>query len=50
MTADCWDDIVVFSKSYCPYCKAAKSTLRSLDADFELLELDQIGMLSPLLR
>jgi glutaredoxin 3 len=35
---------VVFSKSYCPYCKATKSTLSSLDANYEVLELDQIGM------
>ncbi|KAI5458494.1 thioredoxin-like protein [Mariannaea sp. PMI_226] len=35
--------VVVFSKSYCPYCKATKSTLSSLDADFVVLELDQIA-------
>lgn len=35
--------IVVFSKSYCPYCKATKSLLSSLDADFKVVELDQEG-------
>jgi thiol-disulfide isomerase/thioredoxin len=35
---------VVFSKSYCPYCKASKSLLSELGANFKVLELDQIGM------
>jgi glutaredoxin 3 len=35
--------IVVFSKSYCPYCNSTKSLLSSLDAKFYSLELDQIG-------
>ncbi|SPN98712.1 probable glutaredoxin [Cephalotrichum gorgonifer] len=34
--------VVVFSKSYCPYCKATKSTLSSLDAEFTVYELDQL--------
>ena len=34
--------VVVFSKSYCPYCKATKSLLDSNKAKYELLELDQI--------
>ncbi|KAJ5770711.1 uncharacterized protein N7511_002762 [Penicillium nucicola] len=34
--------VVVFSKSYCPHCSSAKSTLRSLDAEFECLELDKM--------
>ncbi|KAL1955336.1 hypothetical protein VTO42DRAFT_8676 [Malbranchea cinnamomea] len=33
---------VVFSKSYCPYCKATKSTLQELGAKFYVLELDQV--------
>lgn len=33
--------VVVFSKSYCPYCKSTKNLLRSLDVDFKLVELDQ---------
>ena len=35
--------VVVFSKSYCPYCKATKSTLKGLATDFEVVELDQIS-------
>jgi thiol-disulfide isomerase/thioredoxin len=35
--------VVVFSKSYCPYCKSTKSLLSSLDASYYVLELDQIG-------
>jgi glutaredoxin 3 len=34
--------VVVFSKSYCPYCKSTKSLLTSLDAPFYVLELDQV--------
>ncbi|KAL1846935.1 Glutaredoxin [Paecilomyces lecythidis] len=34
--------VVVFSKSYCPYCKATKSTLSELGAKYTALELDQI--------
>jgi glutaredoxin 3 len=35
---------LVFSKSYCPYCKASKSLLNELGANFKVLELDLIGM------
>jgi glutaredoxin 3 len=35
--------VVVFSKSYCPYCKASKDLLTKLGAKYEVLELDQIG-------
>jgi glutaredoxin 3 len=35
----------VFSKSYCPYCKATKQTLSDLGAKFYTIELDQVGML-----
>ena len=35
--------VVVFSKSYCPYCKASKDLLTQLGAKYEVLELDQIG-------
>jgi glutaredoxin 3 len=35
--------VVVFSKSYCPYCTSSKSLLSSFDANFTLVELDQIG-------
>ncbi|EFY88351.1 glutaredoxin Grx1, putative [Metarhizium acridum CQMa 102] len=34
--------VVVFSKSYCPYCRATKETLKKLGAEFKALELDQI--------
>ncbi|EED19997.1 glutaredoxin Grx1, putative [Talaromyces stipitatus ATCC 10500] len=34
--------VVVFSKSYCPYCKATKSLLSGLGAPYYVLELDQV--------
>ncbi|KAK9441821.1 Glutaredoxin-C6 [Metarhizium brunneum] len=34
--------VVVFSKSYCPYCRATKEILKKLGAEFKALELDQI--------
>ncbi|KAK7426648.1 Glutaredoxin [Neonectria magnoliae] len=33
--------VVVFSKSYCPYCKETKRTLESIGATFEAFELDK---------
>lgn len=33
----------VFSKSYCPYCKATKSLLSELGAKPYIIELDQVG-------
>ncbi|CAI4212852.1 unnamed protein product [Parascedosporium putredinis] len=36
------NDVVVFSKSYCPYCKATKSTLEKLGAEFTVHELDKL--------
>jgi len=41
------NSVVVFSKSYCPYCRASKSLLNEKHAKFFLLELDEIGMLGP---
>lgn len=38
--------VMVFSKSYCPYCRSTKGTLRSFDAKFKVLELDEVGMLA----
>ena len=35
--------VVVFSKSYCPYCRATKSLLSDKHAKFYTLELDQVG-------
>ncbi|GAA6039451.1 hypothetical protein JCM8097_009553 [Rhodosporidiobolus ruineniae] len=34
--------IVVFSKSYCPYCNATKKLLKDLGEDFDVYELDQL--------
>ncbi|SGY93406.1 BQ5605_C037g11589 [Microbotryum silenes-dioicae] len=34
--------VVVFSKSYCPYCKATKQLLSQLDAKATVFELDQM--------
>ena len=38
--------VAVFSKSWCPYCKASKELLSRLGAKVEVLELDQIGVFS----
>ncbi|GAA5843514.1 hypothetical protein JCM9279_000775 [Rhodotorula babjevae] len=32
--------VVVFSKSYCPYCQKTKALLRELGADVDTYELD----------
>lgn len=37
------NSVVVFSKSYCPYCRATKALLNEKDAKFFLMELDQVG-------
>lgn len=37
--------VVVFSKSYCPYCKASKALLKEQNAKFYLMELDEVGTL-----
>ncbi|KAJ5083611.1 hypothetical protein N7456_013038 [Penicillium angulare] len=34
--------VMVFSKSYCPYCKSSKDLLSSFDAEFKTVELDDI--------
>ncbi|QDS73782.1 hypothetical protein FKW77_005626 [Venturia effusa] len=34
--------VAVFSKSYCPYCKATKSLLSEVGAKFYAIELDQV--------
>lgn len=36
--------VVVFSKSYCPYCRATKTLLNEKHAKYFLLELDEVGM------
>ncbi|KAJ3004206.1 UNVERIFIED_CONTAM: hypothetical protein HDU68_005238 [Siphonaria sp. JEL0065] len=33
--------VIVFSKSYCPYCVKAKRLLQKYNVTFEALELDQ---------
>ncbi|CCG81293.1 Glutaredoxin-1 [Taphrina deformans PYCC 5710] len=33
--------VAVFSKSYCPYCKATKETLSQFIKNYYLIELDQ---------
>lgn len=35
--------VVVFSKSYCPYCKQVKELLESLGVKIKAVELDQEG-------
>ncbi|KAK2743682.1 hypothetical protein FQN57_004791 [Myotisia sp. PD_48] len=35
--------VVVFSKSYCPYCKATKALLDQTHAVYSSVELDQIA-------
>ncbi|KAK2765519.1 hypothetical protein FQN54_008373 [Arachnomyces sp. PD_36] len=34
--------VVVFSKSYCPFCRATKSLLQENNAPFYLMELDEV--------
>jgi len=34
--------VAVFSKSFCPYCKATKATLDDLGAKYFSIELDQV--------
>ncbi|KNC69975.1 hypothetical protein SARC_17501, partial [Sphaeroforma arctica JP610] len=34
--------VMIFSKSFCPYCTKTKQTLKKEGVDFELLELDQV--------
>ncbi|KAF8854913.1 glutaredoxin [Acephala macrosclerotiorum] len=34
--------VTIFSKSYCPYCKATKALLNELGAKFYTIELDQV--------
>ncbi|KAF4585972.1 glutaredoxin 3 [Ophiocordyceps camponoti-floridani] len=35
------NNVVVFSKSYCPYCRATKQTLDELNAIYLAIELDK---------
>lgn len=40
-----WCTLAVFSKSYCPYCRATKSLLTEMGAKYYTIELDQVGEL-----
>jgi len=35
-------DVVVFSKSYCPYCSTTKALFKKEGIDYKVIELDQI--------
>ena len=35
--------VVVYSKSYCPYCKKTKKLLEEAGVDAKIFELDQLG-------
>ncbi|KAM0004208.1 putative thioredoxin-disulfide reductase [Helianthus debilis subsp. tardiflorus] len=39
--------VVVFSKSYCPYCVSVKKLLTELGSTFKAIELDQESEFSP---
>ncbi|KAI9703700.1 MAG: hypothetical protein M1836_007470 [Candelina mexicana] len=41
------DQTAVFSKSYCPYCRASKQLLSENGAKYFLIELDQVATLFP---
>ncbi|KAJ1937691.1 Glutaredoxin, partial [Linderina macrospora] len=32
--------VMVFSKSYCPYCNRAKAALKDINVEFKAIELD----------
>jgi glutaredoxin 3 len=34
--------VVVFSKSFCPFCKKTKNLLNKLEIDAKIIELDEI--------
>lgn len=34
--------VVVYSKSYCPYCQSTKSLLETLNQEYKVVELNQI--------
>lgn len=39
--------VMVFSKSYCPYCRASKKTLQSAGAQFKVYELNEESQYNP---
>ncbi len=44
------NEVVVFSKSYCPYCTATKELFTSMGVDFKVHELDKMGDAGPELQ
>lgn len=36
------NDVVVFSKSFCPFCKKTKATLDGLNIEYKAIELNQM--------
>ncbi|KAI7905390.1 glutaredoxin-C1 [Cokeromyces recurvatus] len=42
--------VMVFSKTYCPYCDDAKELLKKLKIHYECIELDDLGSLGRLLQ
>mmetsp|Transcript_14355 Transcript_14355/g.25682 ORF Transcript_14355/g.25682 Transcript_14355/m.25682 type:complete len:100 (+) Transcript_14355:62-361(+) len=36
-------DIVVFSKTFCPFCSSTKQLFSGMNVDFTVIELDQRG-------
>ena len=44
------NNVVVFSKSYCPFCTATKELFASLDVDITVHELDKMGDDGPALQ
>ena len=45
MSSNADQRVAVFSKSWCPYCKASKQLLSELGAKAYILELDEVGKL-----
>lgn len=45
-----FSQIVVFSKSYCPYCDATKALFTGMGVDFKVHELDKMGDDGPALQ
>jgi len=36
------NDVVIFSKSYCPFCKATKKLFSDMDIDATVTEMDEV--------
>ena len=35
--------VLIFSKSYCPYCADVKQVFKAANADYKVVELDQVS-------